>query len=208
MSDKITLDELLPVLEFATLHGRIENWVFQTSNGNSQQIKIIKPYTYTPNTVSTALRIRARAIMRYCMRHFNPASDSFYSNFIKDVYLDTIYVFEIPNAFIKTRYLNIKKQGTYSIFRSDEVDPIYQGILNPDQSFVINVPDESIITLSCYQDTELIHSINLKMVNEHFKIDRFFDDMFELVNYTIPEFDYPDGMVFVTDAIIFAGTAI
>ena len=208
MPEKILIEDLLPVLEFATLHGRVENWVFQTSIGNSQQIKIITRDTYAPNRVSTDLRIRARAIMRYCMRHFNPAVDSIYSDFIKDVYLDTIYVFQIPNAYIKTRYLNIKKQDTYTIYRSDEVDPIYQGILNPKQSFIVEVPDASNLILTCYKGTVLIHSINLKMVDENFDIVRFFDDMFELVNYMVPEFDYPDGMVFVTEAIIFAGTAI
>lgn len=208
MGDKIKIEDILPVLEFATLHGRIENWVFQTSIGNSQQIKIIKPYTYTPNRVSTDLRIRARAIMRYCMGHFNPSIDSHYSAFIKDVYLDTIYVFQIPNAFIKTRYLNIIDQDTYTIYRSDQVDPIYQGILNPNQSFLIEVPDESDIVVTCYKDTALIHSINLKMVDDKFNIERFFEEMFELVNFMVPEFDYPDGMVFVTEAIIFAGTAI
>jgi len=208
MADKITLEDLLPVLEFSTLHGRIENWVFQTSIGNSQQIKIITSETYTPNTVSTDLRIRARAIMSYCMGHFNPAIDSIYSDFIKDVYLDTIYVFKIPNALIKTRYLNILKQDTYIIYRSDQVDPIYKGILNPNQSFMIEIPNETDLVLTCYKDTVLIHSINLKMVSDTFNIERFFDELFNLVNSMVPEFDYPDGMVFVTEAIIFAGTAI
>ncbi|MCK5849027.1 MAG: hypothetical protein KAH01_07530 [Caldisericia bacterium] len=208
MADKITLADISNIFELSTLHGRIENWVFQTSVGNSQQIKIIKPYTYTPNAVSTSLRIRARAIMRYCMGHFNPAVDPAFSDFIKDVYLDTIYVFQVPNALIKTRYMNIKFQDTYTIFRSDQVDPIYQGILNSNQSFTVEVPDEADLILTCYKDTVLIHSINLKMVDANFKIDRFFEELFELVNFIIPQFDYPDGMVFVTDAIIFAGTAI
>ena len=207
MAEKIRIEDLLPVLEFATLHGRVENWVFQTSVGNSQQIKIIRPHTYTPNIVSTDLRIRARTITRYCMGHFNPAVDSIYSDFIKDVYLDTIYVFQIPNAFIKTRYLNIIDQDTYTIYRSDQVDPIYQGILNPNQSFIIEVPDVSDIVVTCYKDTLLIHSIYLKMVDDKFDIEVFFEELFELVNFMIPEFDYPDGMVFVTEAIIFAGTA-
>ena len=208
MPQKIKIEDLLPVLEFSTLHGRIENWVFQTSNGNSQQIKIIRPNTYQANQVSTSLRIRARAIMSYCMGHFNPAVDPIYSDFIKDVYLDTIYVFPIPNALIKTRYLNIKAQGMYTIFRSDEVDPIYNGILKPDQTFLVEVPNESDLVLSCYKDTLLVHSITLKMVAANFDIAQFFNELFELVNYTVPEFDYPDGMVFVTEAIIFAGTAI
>ena len=208
MPDKIQIEDIIPVLELATLHGRVENWVFQTSLGNSQQIKIIKPNTYSPNQVSTDLRIRARAIMRYCMGHFNPAVDSIYSDFIKDVYLDTIYVFQIPNAFIKTRYLNIIDQDSYTIYRSDQVDPIYQGILNPNQSFIVEVPDTSILTLTCFKGSVLIHSITIKMVYANFKIDRFFEELFELVNFNIPEFDYPDGMVFVTEAIIFAGTAI
>ena len=71
----------------------------------------------------------------------------------------------------------------------------------------LTIPDTGNLSITCYKDTVLIHSINIRMVSESYDIERFFDDMFELVNYLVPEFDYPDGMVFVSEAIIFAGTA-
>ncbi|RLC50846.1 MAG: hypothetical protein DRH79_07015 [Candidatus Cloacimonadota bacterium] len=207
MPAKLKIEDINPIMEFATLHGRIENWVFQTSVGGSQQIKIVKKHTYDHNEVATALRIRARAVMRYAMRHFNPSVDTCYSDFIKAVYLDTIYLFIVPEVFIKTQYLNITHQATYTIYRSDQTEPIYKGILDPRQSFILTIPDTGDLSITCYKDTALIHSINIRMVSESYDIERFFDDMFELVNYMVPVFDYPEGMVFVSEAIIFAGTA-
>ena len=180
MPDQVTIDDINKIMDLATLHGRIENWVFQTSYKGSQQIKIVTSESYLHNNINTALRIRARSIMSYAMKLHNPSVDDDFSGTIKNLYLNTIYLFYIPTITIKAKYLNITKIGSYTILRSDSPYPIYSGIISPDQSFSFDETQEKEFTLYCYQNGVIIHSIDIKTVNETFDINIFYNDLFNL----------------------------
>ena len=208
MPDQITLDDINKILDLATLHGRIENWVFQTSTKGSQQIKIVTSESYLHNSINTALRTRTRRIMSYSMRNHNPANDTNYSEFIKDLYLNTIYLFYTPTISIKAKYLNITKKDSYTIFRSDSPEPIYTGIISPDQSFTFQETQEKVFSLICFQDGEVLHSIDIKTVNEMYDITKFYNKLFNLINYYIPDLFVPDGFVIITNTLDLSGNFI
>jgi len=208
MPEQITIDDINKILDLATLHGRIENWVFQTSTKGSQQIKIVTSESYQHNNINTALRTRARRIMSYAMRNHNPANDSDFSDFIKDLYLNTIYLFYTPTITIKAKYLNITEKKSYSIFRSDFPDPIYTGIMSPSQSFTFKETQEKNFSLTCFQNGEVLHSIDIKTVNEMYDISKFYNKLFNLENYWIPQLLIPDGYVILTNTLQLSGDFI
>lgn len=208
MADEITIEDINKILDLATLHGRMENWVFQTSKSGSQQIKIVTSESYLHNLLNTALRIRARRIMSYAMKLYNPALDSNFSNSIKELYLNTIYLFFISTVKVKAKYLKITTRGYYVIYRSDQPDPIYSGYIDPDQSISFEVPTASEFALTCYQNDEFLHSIDIKVVDEMFDITKFYNKLFGLENYFIPEFFLPDGFVIISNTLFISGTLI
>lgn len=208
MPDPITIDDINKILDMATLHGRIENWVFQTSSQGSQQIKIVTADSYTHNNINTALRTRARRIMSYAMRNHNPATDLNFSAYIKNLYLNTIYLFFTPEVTIKAKYLNITQKDSYSIFRSDFPEPIYTGIISPSQSFTIQESQETDFSLICYQNGEVLHSIDIKTVNQMYDITKHYNKLFNLENYYIPDIFIPDGFVIITNTLQITGELI
>jgi len=208
MPDPIILDDINKILDLATLHGRIENWVFQTSNNGSQQIKIVTSESYLHNNINTALRTRARRIMSYAMRNHNPANDTNFADTIKELYLNTIYLFYTPTISIKAKYLNITAKESYSIFRSDFPEPIYSGIISPDQSFTFQEIQEKDFSLICFQNGEVLHSIDIKTVNEMYDITKFYNKLFNLINYYVPDLFIPDGFVIITNTLSLSGNLI
>lgn len=208
MPDPINIDEINKILDLATLHGRIENWVFQTSTKGSQQIKIVTSDSYTHNNINTALRVRARRIMSYSMRNHNPSNDIDFSDYIKDLYLNTIYLFYTPDITIKAKYLNITKKNSYTIYRSDFPEPIFTGIISPTQSFTFQELQETDFSLTCYQNGEVLHSIDIKTVNEMYDIIKFYNKLFNLENYWVPDLLFPDGYVIITNTLQLSGEFI
>ena len=205
MTENITVEELTKLMEYGTLHGRIENWVLQTSRGNSQQIKIYTPESYQKNSINTCLRTRMRAIFSFVMSQYNPKIDPQFTTFIRQLYLSTIYLFPIGEIEFKAKYLNISFESIYEIKEKDTGSVIYYGFLSPRDVITFEEPESREFTLQSYRNELLIHEIDIKFVSESYNIDFYYKNLFNLVSF-IPVFSTPkEGSVYAASQIAISG---
>ncbi len=205
MTENITVEELTKLMEYGTLHGRVENWVLQTSRGNSQQLKIYTPESYRTNSINTCLRKRMRAIFSFAMSQYNPKTDPEFTAFIRSLYLSTIYLFPIGTIEIKAKYLSISFFSIYEIKEKDSGTVIYYGFLSPRDFITFEESESREFTLQCYRNELLIHEIDIKIVDATFNIDFYYNNLFNLVQLIPVILNPPNGMVYASNEIIVSG---
>jgi len=180
MSNEITVEQLTKLMEYGTLHGRIENWVLQTSKGNSQQLKIYSEESYRHNSENTCLRARMRAIFSFAMSQYHPNVNPEFSSFIRQLYLSTIYLFPI---------------GTI----------LFTGQLSPRDVITFEELEPRDFTLQCFRNSILIHEVDLKIIDETFNTNFFYQNLFNLIQL-IPVISTPAiGMVYASTQIPISG---
>ena len=178
MPDPVTIDDLNVLMEFGTLHGKIENYVCQTSNSGSQQIKIYSDDTYKNNAVNTALRIRVREIFAHAMSTWNPQIHDDFRERLESFYMTTIYLFFVGTIQLKARYFQITQSYTYKFLYRSSSDLIYEGPLSPDQYLEFTENDILQDHIDCYRDNQLFNSIEIKTVSIDFDIRQYYKDLF------------------------------
>ena len=205
MTENITVEELTKLMEYGTLHGRVENWVLQTSKGNSQQLKIYSEESYRHNSVNTCLRARMRAIFKFAMSQYHPKTDPEFSSYIRQLYLSTIYLFPIGTFDLKTKYLNISFSSIYEIREKESQEILFSGFLSPRDVITFEETESREYTLQCYRNENLIHELDIKIIDESFNIIFFYANLFNLIQL-IPLISQPaDGMVYASDEVTVSG---
>lgn len=180
MPEQVTIEDLNYIIEFGTLHGRIDNFICQTSNKGSQQIKVYTTETYKENSVNTALRIRGRAIFSYTMKSWNPQIDDNFRDKLKSIYDDTIYLFFQGQIVLKSQYFKINCPATYSFYNRKTSEIIYDGYLGPDQAMIFTEESIDQYHIDCYLGSTLYSSVEIKTVSELFDIKAYYYNLFEL----------------------------
>lgn len=186
----ITIEDINKLMEFSTLHGKIDGWVLQTSHG-SQQIKVYSDINYSNNAINTALRIRSRKILQYLMTHYNPQTTPNFKEIIINLYYSTIYLLPVGTIKLKAKYFRIFYTDTYLIqYQDSSFDSsfddsfggklIYNGILHPSSIISYEENEELESNLQCFQNNKLKSSINVKTVNELFDITNYYNILFGL----------------------------
>ena len=205
MPGEITIEELTKLMEYGTLHGRGENWVLQTSKGNSQQLKIYSEESYRHNSVNTYLRSRMRAIFKFAMSQYHPKTDPEFSSYIRQLYLSTIYLFPIGTFDLKTKYLNISFSSIYEIREKESQVILFSGFLSPRDVITFEETESREYTLQCYRNENLIHELDIKIIDESFNVIFFYANLFNLIQL-IPLISQPaDGMVYASDEVTLSG---
>ena len=205
MSNEITVEQLTKLMEYGTLHGRIENWVLQTSKGNSQQLKIYSEESYRHNSENTCLRARMRAIFSFAMSQYHPNVNPEFSSFIRQLYLSTIYLFPIGTFDFKTKYLNISFSSIYEIKEKDSGTILFTGQLSPRDVITFEELEPRDFTLQCFRNSILIHEVDLKIIDETFNTNFFYQNLFNLIQL-IPVISTPAiGMVYASTQIPISG---
>jgi len=205
MSNEVTVEQLTKLMEYGTLHGRVENWVLQTSKGNSQQLKIYSEESYRHNSVNTYLRSRMRAIFKFAMSQYHPKTDPEFSSYIRQLYLSTIYLFPIGTFDLKTKYLNISFSSIYEIREKESQVILFSGFLSPRDVITFEETESREYTLQCYRNENLIHELDIKIIDESFNIIFFYANLFNLIQL-IPLISQPaDGMVYASDEVTLSG---
>ena len=180
MSPDVSIDDLNLILELGTLHGKVEDFVCQTSNKGSQQIKIYSEEVYAKNSVNTALRIRARTIFSYVMQNWNPQTDHNFREKIKETYLETIYLFFAGTIELKAQYFLILQPATYKFVNRTTELIIYQGVIHPDQVMSYEETDKTQYWIDCYLSDQLFSSLQIRTVNNDFNIQEYYNNLFGL----------------------------
>lgn len=178
MPTNVNLEDLNYIMEFGTLHGRIENFVCQTTNGGTQQIKVITSTTYKENAVNTALRIRARSIFSYCMSSWNPQVDDNFRDKLRSIYDETIYLFFTGQVILKAQYFKITLNDFYVFKNRSTEEIIYSGYVAPDQALLFTENTETKYFIDCYLNETLKSSLELKTVPAGFNISDFYKNLF------------------------------
>lgn len=178
MSGIVTVEDLNYILEFGTLHGKIDNLICQTSCSGSQQIKIYSSETYQKNGVNTALRIRARSIFSYVMKSWNPQIDTNFREKLSEIYLNTVYLFYTGTVALKAQYFEILQPATYTFINRSSEMIIFDGVLRPNQIFYYTETEETQYWLDCYLNSQLFNSLEIKIVNSEFDIKNFYENLF------------------------------
>ncbi|NQV17196.1 MAG: hypothetical protein HQ534_01440 [Armatimonadetes bacterium] len=205
MPSEITVEELTKLMEYGTLHGRVENWVLQTSFKNSQQLKIYSEESYRTNSINTCLRTRMRAIFSFAISHYNPKTDPEFISFIRELYLSTIYLFPIGSIEFKAKYLNITFSAIYVIVEKDSGITIFTGALSPRDFITFEETDPRDLTLQCFRNSTLIHEIDIKIIDESFNVSLFYNNLFNLVQLIPLILNPKNGMVYATDEVAISG---
>jgi hypothetical protein len=180
MPENVTIEDLNYIMEFGTLHGRIDNFICQTSFGGSQQIKIYTSDTYKENAVNTALRIRARAIFSYTMKSWNPQVDDNFRDKLRSIYEDTIYLFYLGQIILKAQYFKIFAPASYTFINRTTQEIIYDGSFGPDQCMIFNEDTETQYCIDCYLGSNKFSSVEIKTVSELFDIKSYYYNLFGL----------------------------
>lgn len=176
----VQIEDLNRILEFGTLHGKIEGWVLQTSYKGGQQIKVYTTESYKNNAINTALRIRARKLMQYVYKTHNPQTSPDFRAYIKGTYLNTIYLYRAGTIRIKAKYLNIAVTDWYEIKKRGSLTWLYQGTLAQDQYFDFEDAELHQYWIDCYRNSNLFSSIEIKTVNDAYDIAAYYDTLFGL----------------------------
>ena len=178
MPENVTLEDLNYIMEFGTLHGKVDNFVCQTTHMGTQQIKIVSDDTYKENAVNTALRIRARSIFSFAMSSWNPQTDHDFRDKIRNLYDQTIYLFSVGQVVLKAQYFNIRLSDHYVFKNRTTSAVIFSGYVSPNQSlnFTESAVDQYFI--DCYRNDVIFFSIELKTVPAEFDISNYFKELF------------------------------
>ena len=178
MSPEVTIQDLNYILEFGTLHGKVDNFVCQTSRLGTQQIKIITDLTYKENATNTALRIRARSIFSYAMSSWNPQTHDNFRSLVKELYDQTIYLFFTGTITLKAQYFQIYVNKFYTFVNRTTEEIIYSGFFAPNQFMEFIENSETQYFIDCYYSSEVVSSLEIKVVSPEFNISQYYKDLF------------------------------